>query len=319
MDQDYDGTINIVIRDDGSSPEIIDYLKQLPSTDNRKIQIIDDKDGNLGYAKNFERLMERSTAPYAFFADQDDVWHPNKISRSVTELQEQETQHGQDTPIMVHHDYALTSQDGSVKIKSANTSKNGAYEQVNFAKMMHITHASGFSIGMNQVLLKKALPFPDHTFNHDAHVSILAAATGQIIFIPESLANYRIHESNTSGPQMPFFQSSHTANRIVKTIQLMTSMDTFKKLENLRENLSKKRKYLGAFLEQYKDDPSFKLERRKTIEDFLKLDALNPFQKVSEMKKLGFFPGQTKIMLVAAFTNTSAHEEEEPPSGLDIA
>lgn len=37
---------------------------------------------NLGYNKNFEFLLQQSTANYIMFSDHDDVWHKDKVEKA---------------------------------------------------------------------------------------------------------------------------------------------------------------------------------------------------------------------------------------------
>ena len=43
---------------------------------------------NLGYTKNFEFVLTKSTADYIAFSDHDDIWYPNKIEESLKILKE---------------------------------------------------------------------------------------------------------------------------------------------------------------------------------------------------------------------------------------
>lgn len=319
IDQDYDGKINILIRDDGSDPEILDELKQLPSTDKRQITIIEDDDGNLGYSKNFERLLEHSTAPYAFFSDQDDEWHKNKITRCVSELTAQEAIHGEDTPIMVHHDYSLCDGNGTTKQKSANKAENLTMKDVNFSQMMFSCHARGFSIGVNRALSEKSRPFPEHIDGHDYHVGVIAAAMGKIAFIPEQLAAYRIHDKNTSQIVLPQ-HSSRTINQISKTLsQLFNPERTYALFRRVQDKLHQREGYFSEVLQNHGDDPNFNSDFKKTAETFLGMGEHGPIGRLAIMRENGFFPSQPKLQIIAAFNGKATEEEITPhPDGNDV-
>ena len=45
---------------------------------------------NLGYNKNFEFLLQQSTANYIMFSDHDDVWHKDKVEKSLKLLKDKD-------------------------------------------------------------------------------------------------------------------------------------------------------------------------------------------------------------------------------------
>ena len=76
--QDYDGDIEILIRDDGSEDNTRELIRQHETDEHRKITLITGK--NVGPQKSFLELIRKAgNSDYYFFADQDDVWHCNKL------------------------------------------------------------------------------------------------------------------------------------------------------------------------------------------------------------------------------------------------
>src|SRR5262249_54654542 len=89
----------LIARDDGSSDRTADILAAFRTRHPGKVTIVRDADGNLGLVQNFSRLMEASTAPYAAFCDQDDVWLPEKLSLCLARMRDLEAEHGRDKPL----------------------------------------------------------------------------------------------------------------------------------------------------------------------------------------------------------------------------
>ncbi|EEY35290.1 glycosyltransferase, partial [Pseudoleptotrichia goodfellowii] len=81
--------INLLIRDDGSKDKTVDIIKKYAQKDER-IKFIEDDLGNLGFLKNFEKLLEHSEENYIMFSDQDDIWNPDKIEKSYKKIRETE-------------------------------------------------------------------------------------------------------------------------------------------------------------------------------------------------------------------------------------
>lgn len=79
--------INILIRDDGSSDGTLSILKEYAG----KYDHVTYYEGeNIGVIQSFLQLLKESDAnvSYYAFADQDDVWLPEKIERAVEKLKE---------------------------------------------------------------------------------------------------------------------------------------------------------------------------------------------------------------------------------------
>jgi len=73
----------LIIADDGSSPNTLSYLETL-SADKRVRLLRLDHSGNPGAARNVAIAAAR--APWLAFLDSDDLWLPNKLDRQVAQL-----------------------------------------------------------------------------------------------------------------------------------------------------------------------------------------------------------------------------------------
>ena len=74
--------MKIYISDDNSNKnEIKELLEEYEKNDNRIRLFLQPQ--NLGYNKNFEFLLQQSTANYIMFSDHDDVWHKDKVEKSL--------------------------------------------------------------------------------------------------------------------------------------------------------------------------------------------------------------------------------------------
>lgn len=75
----------LVICDDGSKDKTLDILTDYASSDAR-IKVIKNE-ANLGYARNFMQTVSLCSGEFVFLADQDDVWHKNKIENMLSVMQ----------------------------------------------------------------------------------------------------------------------------------------------------------------------------------------------------------------------------------------
>jgi len=73
--------VKILVRDDGSSDGTVALLREYQARCD--LEIVGGE--NVGFAQSFLRLLSLSspTVDYVAFCDQDDVWQPVKVSRSV--------------------------------------------------------------------------------------------------------------------------------------------------------------------------------------------------------------------------------------------
>jgi rhamnosyltransferase len=189
----------LLARDDGSSDATPSILADYAAADPR-IEVIQDDARNLGAAGNFSRLatlaFERG-ATSVFFADQDDVWFPDKVARSLERMQVAEARLGPDRPILVHSDLQIVDVGGRLVHRSfmefQRIHDGGARALTTLLVQNYVT---GCAMAVNRPLLRFALPIPDEALMHDWWLGLCAAACGSIEFVPGATASYRRHRTN---------------------------------------------------------------------------------------------------------------------------
>lgn len=72
----------VVVGDDGSSDATLEILTQWAKTVPFPVRVTRNEK-NFGYAKNFEAVIARCTGDVIFLSDQDDAWHPGRISQTL--------------------------------------------------------------------------------------------------------------------------------------------------------------------------------------------------------------------------------------------
>ncbi len=190
----------LLIRDDGSSDQtekiIKHYVKQFPY----KIIHILDTDINLGVTRNFERLMEYSTAPYIMFCDQDDIWNPDKIETSLYKLHTMEEQYGSNIPLLVYTDLSVCDEEGILMANSFwKYQGSDPFLPLDYAKALVQNNATGNTFIFNRMLCDCALPFPPDAVMHDWWSALIALYLGKIDYITNQTLRYRQHSTNVSG------------------------------------------------------------------------------------------------------------------------
>jgi len=103
----------LLARDDGSSDHTREILSTFALSNPSRVELICETD-NLGAMGGFSRLLEYATSRggcnYIMFADQDDVWKSDKLSKTLAEMKRLEDSYGADMPLLVHTDLTVVDE-----------------------------------------------------------------------------------------------------------------------------------------------------------------------------------------------------------------
>ncbi|MDG4512045.1 glycosyltransferase family 2 protein [Streptococcus suis] len=192
QDQSYtDWTL--FIRDDGSSDNTKEILKDFERQDSRIHLIDSDKSDNLGVIKSFHKLVNHDRADYYFFSDQDDVWLPNKLELSLKEAQN----HPADLPLMVYMDLKVVNQDLEIMTESMVKSQSHHANTELVQELTENTVTGG--VAMINHALAEMWQETDDILMHDWYLALLASAFGNLVFIDQPAELYRQHSDNVLG------------------------------------------------------------------------------------------------------------------------
>ena len=192
QDQSYtDWTL--FIRDDGSSDNTKEILKDFERQDSRIHLIDSDKSDNLGVIKSFHKLVNHDRADYYFFSDQDDVWLDNKITLTLEEAQKYENQ----TPLLVYTDLKIVDHELNVLHESMIKTQS---DHANTKLVQELTEntVTGGTAMINHSLAQLWSDC-DGLLMHDWYLALIASAVGNLIYIDCSTELYRQHGSNVLG------------------------------------------------------------------------------------------------------------------------
>ncbi|MDQ7016508.1 MAG: glycosyltransferase family 2 protein [Gammaproteobacteria bacterium] len=199
----------LLIRDDASLDNSCEILKKHNLLSKVGVRIFYN-DENIGVVSNVNYLLSDSHAPYIMFADQDDVWFPNKVSKSLFEIKKAEKKYGSDMPIVVFSD-AYVGDEDLVKQSGSLLDRNGYFGYgsssvgVLFKHLMVQNVVSGCTMMMNASMKKCLMPIPREAIMHDWWMMLVASSMGRVIFIPERTMIYRLHQNNTVGLRQSSF------------------------------------------------------------------------------------------------------------------
>lgn len=183
--------IKIYISDDRSTDENIEkILKEYEKKDERIKVFI--QPINLGYNKNFEFLLKKSKANYVMFADHDDVWHRDKVEKSLKKIQKENVD-------MVYCNCRQIDENGMVLQDDYFKYKN--VPLIKGKDKLAISRCAG--LGCSQIITKevrnKMIPFKKNVIAHDWLAAFIANEGNGIDYIEEPLFDYRLHTNNVFG------------------------------------------------------------------------------------------------------------------------
>ena len=191
---------NIIVSDDKSIDKTVKILKEFQIKWGReKMQIVNGP-GN-GLSKNFLSLLcnSSSKSSYYAFADQDDIWDPNKLTKGIEFLSKEEPSN------------ALLY---CSRTKLIDTKNNVIGNSPLFSKKPSIFNALVQSIagGNTMIFNRKTFEIVSRIGTNDKIVShdwliylIVTSVSGKVNYDKWTSVFYRQHENNKIGNNMMFF------------------------------------------------------------------------------------------------------------------
>ena len=148
---------------------------------------------------------------YYMFADQDDVWHPDKVEKTLAAMREAEAAVSEDdekaensactVPLLVHCDMRVVDEEEQEIAPSYVKYQQMSPERCRLNQLLVQNNVTGGAMMMNEALVRLILsrPLPRHAVMHDHWIALAAAAFGKVIFLDEALYDYRQHGNNVLG------------------------------------------------------------------------------------------------------------------------
>lgn len=187
------GNWNLTIRDDGSKDKTVSIIKEYTLKDKR-ISLIEDNEGNVGYNKNFEVLLGLAKSEYIMFCDQDDIWLNNKIEISLNEIKKLGGKNNT-TPLLVFTQSELFNNKG----ERLGLHIRQSYKKIKTANILvGLNICQGATIIVNKKMKEYVLPF-NSDYVYDYYLFLMAELAGKWKYIDQPTMLYRIHDKNQIG------------------------------------------------------------------------------------------------------------------------
>lgn len=190
----------VLARDDGSSDATPTLLAAWQERCPGRVRVVETGTPSGGAAGNFARLMQASDADYVLFADQDDLWHPQKLARTVEALAAEEARIGAALPVLAFCDLAVVDADGGMIDPSFRHFQGmDAVAGSAFNRLLTENVVTGCAMGINAAARRLGADVPAAALMHDWWLALICAGLGSIRPLPEALIDYRQHGNNAVG------------------------------------------------------------------------------------------------------------------------
>ena len=192
---------HLTVSDDESTDDtqeiLRDYIRRFPG---KITQVFSGR--HFGNARDhFFWLMAQCSATYMHFADQDDVWHPDKVRIMQTALEQAEEQYGGQTPILVFTDQAVVDEALNPIAPSLMVLQRQKPENASFKRILFQNIVTGCTSAINRSLADLAGQCTDisRVIMHDWWLALTGARLGKLIYVNLPTMDYRQHGDNSVG------------------------------------------------------------------------------------------------------------------------
>lgn len=187
----------VVVCDDGSTDRTLEIVREFAASVSFPVKIVENKQ-NLGSSKNFEQAIRLCSGDLIALSDQDDLWHPNRLERSVQELR-------------MHPEAGLVFADGDIIDDQDQAIGKRLWQAFQFTEarraemragiydlLLKYRFVTGATVVFRAILRDHCLPIPANWI-HDEWLAAIIAAFSDLRPIDEPLISYREHTSQQVG------------------------------------------------------------------------------------------------------------------------
>ncbi len=192
----------IVAHDDGSTDGTVSILRKYVERYPGKFYFIDDGIVTGGAQNNFYHLMSLCDFDYAFFCDQDDYWHKDKL---LTFLGVFPAAHQE--PTVVYGDLEVVDEDLNLISHSMWELQRTGPKLTKELKILACRNpVTGCCMAINRAV-KEILYITPDSMMHDWWIALLVKKhNGNLVALSIPLVKYRQHDSNQVGAQASGFR-----------------------------------------------------------------------------------------------------------------
>ena len=274
----------LFIRDDGSTDDTDEIIRKYATAYPEKIIQIRDPTLVGGSAKkNFSAIVEWVKANYDFryfmFADQDDVWLPDKIHKTFHILRQAEQRAG--GPVLVHTDLRVV--DSTLQELGSSffqyMALNPDVRDLNHLLVQN--NVTGCTMMWNRALNDLETLSDDAVAMHDWCLALTACCFGTIACLKEPTVLYRQHGGNAVG--------ATKVNTLAFILMCLIGNNHVRK--TLKMSVAQARAFSDSFSDRLEE------EQKKIIQPFAELYSCSKLRRIYKVVK-GKYLKQGAVQIV---------------------
>lgn len=194
----------VVVGDDGSSDGTLDAIRETAAACGATARVrIAYTDRAGGIVPNMERVLRATTGDLIALADQDDVWHADRVELAVARFTQAPR------TLLVAGDARLIDGEGAPvgatlhgHLYVSAAERHGIASGKALEVFIRRNLVTGATAMIRRDLLDVALPLPS-SWVHDEWLAIVAAGLGGLELLESPLIDYRVHGGNQIGVAAP--------------------------------------------------------------------------------------------------------------------
>lgn len=278
----------LLYSDDGSTDSTKAILQSLQEKYGRRMRAFPRPMHSGSPAKHFLSILsalakgevETENLEYIFLADQDDEWFPDKLSKTISVIKEEERKFGESLPIICHTDCSLVNSKGELLAKSYRRYQKLPGASYRFSRLLLQNHVTGASVGINKALLQYCKEIPEQVKMHDHWLALLANCFGEIQYLPYATYAYRQHGENVLGAKKASILQE-CGDRLAASGEKDKEEIIHTSYRALFAQGRELKRLFGDELPEIK---------RKVLEAFLSLEGKSRLGKITTMALFGIYP-----------------------------
>ncbi|HVZ24834.1 MAG TPA: glycosyltransferase [Sediminibacterium sp.] len=173
----------LLVVDDASTDGTVAIVRAMMQEDDR-IRLICNQT-RLGVTANFEKAIREARSEIIAIADQDDIWHPEKLSRLMQSWDGK-------FPLIYCESIRFKNRPST---SVANRTNNRRIMGKNPRSLSVFNTISGHNMLVKRKFALNAMPFPKHVY-YDWWLAMVAMSEGGVQFVPQVLVWQREHDQN---------------------------------------------------------------------------------------------------------------------------
>lgn len=160
-------------------------------------------ESNLKSNKNFEKALSLTTGDYIFFSDQDDLWHTDKVLKTINFFKKNIKIEGVFSNANLIDDTDSILSNNITLWDTVGFFESELKKPINFLKFLLINgnFVTGATFCVSKKVKEFCFPFNTNNKNlfHDHWIALLLAEKKSLACINENLTSYRIHSNQQVG------------------------------------------------------------------------------------------------------------------------